>query len=345
MIDLNKKLVSKEGLLEYINELDVYQYYTGKEVTLSGNMISPIRAEKTPSFGYFVSKTGEKEILFNDFKIGGGDFVKFVQLKFGLNYFEALSKIAIDMNIDDHFIVKDMKKSNKVYDPNKYQTNRQKLLSTSNSVKIGRKVREWKLYDLNFWYQFGITKDVLNLYNVEPISYLFLNNVPIVPEKYSYCFPEFKDDTVTYKIYQPYSEDYKWLTNHDASVWQGWRQLPEKNEFLIITSSLKDAMSIVSTTNYPAIALQNEGIKPKESVVKELHNRFDCIYLLYDNDFDKEVNWGREFGKDISEKNRFFQIEIPEKYNSKDYSDLIKNIGVKNASELLVHLQQNYMPF
>ena len=345
MIDLNKKLVSKEVLLNHIQDIDVYRFYTGKDVSLSGNMISPLREDKNPSFGYFISKNGSKEILFNDFNLGGGDFIKFVQLKFGLNYFEALSKIAIDFNVQDHFFVKDIERTKKTYDPDKYPTKREKLLASSSVVKIGRKVREWNMYDLKFWYQFGITKDILDLYNIEPISYIFLNQVPIVPEKYSYCYPEFKDDKVTYKIYQPFSEKYKWLTNHDSSVWQGWRQLPEKGETLIITSSLKDVMAIKSTTDYNAVALQNEGIYPKKSVIKELHDRFELIYLLYDNDYDKEVNWGHEFGKKLSEQFRFFQIEIPDRYNSKDYSDLVKNIGSKNAFELLTKLKENYLPF
>lgn len=342
MFDLNKQLVSKEGLLEYISDMDAYQFYTDKAINIKGNMLSPLREEKRPSFSYYVKNN---EIYFKDFVLGGGDFVKFVELKYGLNYFEALSKIAIDFNIDDKFIVKNINRTTKNYNPNNYSTNREKLLASANKVKIGRKVRDWKIQDLSFWNKFGINKNTLNLYNVEPISYIFLNDNPIVPDKYAYCFPEFKDKTVTYKIYQPYSENYKWLTNHNSSVWQGWRQLPEKGDILIITSSLKDVMSIIENTKYSSVALQNEGISPKKSVVKELHDRFETIYLLYDNDFDKEINWGRKYGEEISNKNRFFQIEIPDQYNSKDFTDLIKNIGKNNAVELLDKLILEYLPF
>lgn len=343
MFDLNKKLVSKEGLLKYIQEIDVYRFYTGTDVVLSGNMLSPLRKEKNPSFGYFVGEN--QEICFKDFKLGGGDFVKFVELKFGLNYFEALSKIAIDLNISDKFIVKDMNKSSKEFDPNKYSTTKDKLLSTSNRVKIGRKIRKWKNHDIKFWNDFGISKKTLEKYNVEPISFIFLNDKPVMADNYAYCFTEIKDNVVTYKIYQPFNEKYKWLTNHNSSVWQGWRQLPDKDEMLIITSSLKDAMCIVENTSYCSVALQNESIQPKKQVVDELHNRFETIYLLYDNDYDKEINWGRTFGKEISLKNRFFQLEIPEEFISKDFSDLVKNVGVKRAVSVLTHLQENYLPF
>ena len=38
----------------------------------------------------------------------------------------------------------------------------------------------------------------------------------VIPcEKYAYAYIEFKDGLPTYKIYQPFSENYKWLNNHD----------------------------------------------------------------------------------------------------------------------------------
>jgi len=58
-------------------------------------------------------------------------------------------------------------------------------------------------------------------------------------------------------------------------------------------------MAITSIMGINSTGLQNEGVKPKESIVKELKNRFENIYLLYDNDFDSETNWGRQFGEKI----------------------------------------------
>tara|TARA_R110000868_G_C10973164_1_gene771401 strand:+ start:45202 stop:46233 length:1032 start_codon:yes stop_codon:yes gene_type:complete len=343
MINLNKELVSKEGLLNHIQDIDVYRFYTGSDIILNTGVKSPLSTDNNPSFGYFVSKT-TGEICFNDYRIGGGDFIKFVQLKYGLNYFEALSKIAIDFNLEDYFHVKYIKKTSKSYNPKDYP-DKDYLIATANNFELRKKSRELKLHDLTFWMQFGIDIDKLNEYNVTPVSYIFINGKPIFMDKFAYCFTEYKDDKETYKIYQPYNEDYKWLNNHDASVWQGWNQLPDKSDILVITKSLKDVMAITNLTDISSISLQSEATIPKDHIIKELDNRFLSIYLLYDNDYDKEVNWGYEFGKKLADKYKFFQINIDEKHKSKDFSDLVKNVGKEKAKSILIEMINGYLPY
>ena len=342
-INLNKELVSKEGLLRYIKDVDVYRFYTNKEVELNNSMKSPLRKDNNPSFGYFVYRDSN-EIFFKDFVLGSGDFVVFVQKLLGLNYFEALSKIATDFDLSFYFHIKDFKRNSKIYDSTNYST-KDDLLSKVNTSRLNRRFRDWKLHDLKFWLDYGIDVDILEKYNVNPIDYIFINDKIIGADKYAYSFTENKDGKQTYKIYQPYNKNYKWLNNHDDSVWQGWEQLPSTNEILIITKSLKDVMSIVNNTDYPAVALQSESCYPKEHIINELHSRFDLIYILYDNDFDKEVNWGQEFSEKLADKFRLFNICINDKYNSKDFSDLIKNIGKEHSKKVLIDMVENYLPF
>ena len=273
MVDLNKKYVSKETLLTYIEDIDIYRFYTGEEVKLQGNINSPLRDDANPSFGYFIR---DDEVCFNDFALGGGDCIKFVQLKYGLNYFEALSKIAIDFDIDDKFIVKKINKTQKDYDPNKYDS-KSKLLSKANNFTLQKQSRKWSLYDLAYWRQYGIEYETLQKYNVKPVNYIFINTAPIACEKFAYCFTEYKDNTETYKIYQPYSENYKWLNGHDESVWQGWSQLPETGDEIIITKSLKDVMAIHDVLGIPSISLQAESIIPKHHIIDELKKRFKKV--------------------------------------------------------------------
>ena len=98
-------------------------------------------------------------------------------------------------------------------------------------------------------------------------------------------------------------------------------------------------MCIDSITGIPVTALQSEKIKPKIQIVEELKNRFNNIYLLYDNDYQNEYkdkpNYGRKFGKEICDEFGFIQVEIPDKYaikyKAKDISDL-----AKNANNILV---------
>src|SRR5690554_6240997 len=104
-INLNKKIVTKEGILQYIQDIDVYRYYTGSDIVIAGGLHSPLRDDNNPSFGYFIGESNE--VCFKDFVLGAGDFVKFVMIKFGLTYFEALSKIIVDFNLTYHFDYKD----------------------------------------------------------------------------------------------------------------------------------------------------------------------------------------------------------------------------------------------
>ena len=122
-------------------------------------------------------------------------------------------------------------------------------------------------------------------------------------------------------------------------MWQGWKQLPEKGDELIITKSLKDVMSIDSILGIPAVSLQSEGTKPKPHIIQELKNRFKTIYLLYDNDFDKEKNWGQIFAKELYKEFDMINLMIPSEFESKDFSDLVKNvdnfeIGILTTDEI-----------
>lgn len=332
MINLNKQMVNKKDLLKYISDLDIYQKYIDKEVLPGKVMLSPFRNEKNPSFGLFRGENDE--ICFKDFTIPNyaGDCIKFVQLKFNLTYFEALSKIAIDFDMGDDFIIK---KFEKTPSNNMIAMNRDEFLSKAITLDLKKTKRKWFLYDVNFWNQYGISISTLEKFNVEPISHFHVNGKIIKAEKYAYCFIEFKDGRETYKIYQPFSEKYKWLNGHNNSIWQGWSQLPLNGDILIITKSLKDVMSIYEVANIPAVALQCENILPKQHVFNELNERFNVIFGFYDNDFDKEQNWGKIFSDKLCSTFNLIQVQIDENLGCKDFSDLVKTYGEKESKKIL----------
>ena len=334
MLNLNKKLISKKELLKYIEDIDVYRLYTGQDADLAITIISPLREESNPSFGYFVGETSE--ICFNDFKLGTGDFIKFVELFFGCSFFDALCQIAVDFNLQNHFInCKSLPKFKKGFREGNFK-NREEIIKNKKKTALGVRSREWSAHDIIYWHQFGITRSILELYRVKPIDYIFFSaNEPAVKaDKYAYVFYEKKDYKNTIKIYQPFSPAYKWFNNHDDSVWQGWEQLPEKGDSLVITKSLKDVMSIVSVLGVNSVALQSESVRPKQSILDELDKRFVTKLLLYDNDFDKPTNFGREKGAAIVDEQYIHQIEIPTKFQCKDFSDLVKKYGKNKAKEI-----------
>ena len=333
--DLNrtKELITKEHILKHVNEVDIFgKYIDNKEEIKVGKItLSPLRKESKPSFGFFIGNSGE--LCFKDYTLGGGDFVKFVQMKYGLTYFEALSKIAVDFGLSDDYICKDFQKT--IFaNENFKQPTKEILLSSVTSLSLGKTRRAWNEDDKNYWTQFGITKDTLERYRVEPVSYIFINDKIFKADKLAYCFTENKDNKETYKIYQPLSKTYKWVNNNDDSTWQGWDQLPEKSEYLIITKSLKDVMALWDVCKIPAVALQSENILPKRHVFDILDARFKEKYSLYDNDFDKEINYGKVFGDKLSREFGLIETYIPDEYKAKDFSDLVKLVGKEKAKEI-----------
>lgn len=328
MFNLNKKELTKKELLKHISPEQIFSFYSQEDITLKRVIKSPLRKESNPSFGYFLNEDGE--MCFNDFVLGGGDCIKFIELLYGLNHFEALSRIVIDFNLQNIFYHKELDDNT-----SKTTSDLKIQIKNKNTTVINKKRRDWKKHDIEFWKQFGITISTLINYRVEPIEYFFLNDNPFLADKYSYVFIENKDNKETYKIYQPYSKTTKWLSNNDVSVWQGWEQAMKSNsEDLFITSSLKDVMSLKDCLNLTALSLQSEGATPKEQVISTLQNKFENIYILYDNDFDKETNWGQLHAKRLFEKYNFNNLIIPSQFKSKDFSDLVKNYGVDKAREI-----------
>lgn len=330
MINLNKQMITKSLLMKYVTDIEVYQKYIDEKIIPNRNILSPLMPETSPSFGFFKGNSGE--ICFKDFRLGSGDCIKFVQMKFDLTFFEALSKIAIDFNMEDDFI---LKKTEKTYSNDIKSMDRNEFLANAVTFELKKTSRKWALHDVTFWEQYGISIGTLEKFNVQPVSYFHINDKIIKADRHAYCFIEFKDSKETYKIYQPYNEKYKWLNSHNNAVWQGWSQLPKNGYELIITKSLKDVMAIYEVTGYNAVALQCENILPKRHVFEELESRFKIIYGFYDNDFDKEVNWGREFGNKLCSEYGLVMIEIADSHKCKDFSDLVKSVGREKAKTIL----------
>lgn len=343
VFDLNKKqkVISKDEILKHYDELEIFRKYINEEIVpKSRPILSPLRKEQNPSFGFFYGEGNE--ICFNDFKLGKGDFIKFIMLKFGLTYFEALSKIACDFDLQEEYICKKFERTN--FQKSKTtQPNKDELLAKYTGYSIGKKRRDWLAHDVLFWQQFGISKKTLEFFNVQPISYIFIDDNIFPADKYAYVFSEVKDGVETFKIYQPYNDKFKWINNHNNSVWQGWSQLPTTGNELIITKSLKDVMSLYEVCNIPAIALQSENIVPKRHVFDSLKSRFKTISLLYDNDFDSETNWGKIFGEKLASELGIADYYIDDKFQCKDFSDLVKNYGKIEAEKIL--MSETLLPF
>lgn len=324
--------IDLDYILKNVGELNILSHYLGiSKIPCIIN--SPLRIDNNPSFGLWINH--EQRIYYTDLATKeSGDIYTLFKKKWNLSFQEVLYKIYSEVPID---------KSNVVSNILNHHTNKRLY---NNNVDLKCKVRDWKNYDLEYWEQYGISLKWLKFGDVYPISHIIViknNKTSIInADKYAYVYVERKDDTISLKIYQPFSQKFKWSNKHDSSVWDLWTKLPEKGDNLIITSSRKDALCVWENTNIPSISLQAESYLPKEHVLQQLKDRFNNIYVLYDNDFQSEINHGRELGKKLADSFNLKQLEIPEEYKSKDSSDLCKNHGRKMVKDLIPQLIKNY---
>lgn len=323
MVARGSDSTSIEKVNDLYSDFDIAHKYLG--ITCVPEVInSPLRQDNNPSLGLFINNR-TNSLWFKDFGSGEkGSLYDLLARMWNVSKDKVYDRILEDMPapalIRKHGV--------KVY--------------RKSAGKVEVRVREWRDYDIAYWDSYGISLPWLKFGEIYPISHIIItkngHSYPIPAEKYAYVYVERKDGIVSFKIYQPYSKEYKWMSKHDSSVWDLWTKIPEKGDKLIITSSRKDALAIWSNTGVPALSLQGEGYIPKEHVVQQLKDRYNKVYVLYDNDFQSEENHGRMYGKMIAEKFNVTQIEIPEKWESKDPSDLVKNHGREVLREVIYEL-------
>ena len=335
-----KKLPNREDILSCITDEDIFTHYLGG--IPKKPICSPIRKDNLPSFSIFFSDKYRK-LMYKDFATGDrGDVFVFVMKLLGLS------------KITDAFCVVASQFQLTQFQTDPVQTIvRRSYVSGSNIGKVRKeridirvKLRPWKQYDKDYWCgKYNFTLEQLKYSGIFPISHYFMNDYCRVTDGHAYAFLEEKDGVQTYKIYQPFSIENKWVNNNDYSTWEMWNQLPENGENLIIASSRKDAMSILFTFMNPKLiascALQSENTNAKESVINELKFRFKNIYVLYDNDYTNPKNPGRNAGRKLCEKYGLIQLEIPKGYEVKDPSDLIEAHGQKTLKQLIKKLIKN----
>jgi len=289
----------------------VFQYYLNLQEVLSGQDVK-IKSvwntgEKTPSMCIYVDRS-RMEYVFKDFSTGRfGDKINLLIDLFDLNYASACDRL--------------------IYDYNVYIKNKGKIEITLNTLSKWEldyiHPRNWNTDDANYWLSYGIGKSMLELYNVKPLEFYTIskdengsiNNLKIEAKYiYAYCDSDYKP----YKIYQPFNKTHKF--HKVKSHIQGLDQLSYKNPYLVICSSLKDAMCLKGFGyNIDVIAPDSENSIIKPYIIDNLKKKYKKIITLFDND---------EAGQKAIEKYAdTYNINGTVLNLSKDVSDSVKTYG------------------
>lgn len=318
-IRVGNSSVCLEDVLRRVSEVDILSYYFG--ITEIPCVIhSPLREDKTPSFGFYTSKG--RKIHWIDYATNdrGGIFDLLMRM-WNCSYIECLNKVYNE--IIKRSVVFTKTTLCHINNTHEYNTN----------VELQCKIRNWKAHDIAYWESYGITLPWLKWAEVYPISHKIVikNGIRYLfgAAKYAYAFVEHKENNTTIKIYQPFMTKYKWANGHNGSVISLWSKIPKTGDRVIICSSLKDALCISCQLHIPTIAVQGEGYDISNTAIENLKSRYKRIYISFDTDDPGILNTKR-----LAERTGFIPI-IPDLGNNKDFSDYYKSLQDKQEFKKL----------
>lgn len=256
---------------------------------------------------------------------------QFVMEKFNLSFFEALKKINDDFNLGLGYNANNVKAA-----PVKYEIKKKRIEETKDEEISKLDVRKinWTEEHIKFWTQYDIPRwdlrVLVNLFKIDPISHFWLNTPKINNRMFIVGDIGFTYDydwhlgILKRKVYLPNKNGSSFFTNSNDVV-QGYEQLPEKGDLVFVTSSMKDIV-ILRACGFYAVAPSNENVFIPEHIFEDLKSRFKNVIIFYDNDFDKDQNWGILFAKKHSERYDIPYIVLPDN-TEKDPSDFSKSFG------------------
>lgn len=268
------------------------------------------------------------------------DCFNWVEEKYSCSFFEALKIINQDFGLGLGYATTTLA----VTPITTFSSNTQK-------VKLKEKERHWEITqadfteeDLDYWRSFGVTENTLSFYHVFKADSVYYN-------KEFYCQSEEGDPVFVYhfinwdriKLYRPLTKikKKKWGGYATKEVLQGYEQLPETGDLLIITKSLKDVM-LLHELGYNAIAPTGETTLISEEQMEELQGRFTKIILLFDNDgnFNRKNGKGKYATKLYYDKYQLPYMFVPEA-EAKDISDFYRDYNRDETAITLTKMIEN----
>jgi DNA primase len=322
-------MITKEEILKRVSQEDIMQKYFPEKIEIGRKYLNPFRNDTSPDCYFHYTKG---VLIFMDFARSeyNGDCFKMCMNKERLDFINALKKIDKDFNLNIQVRSLSNLTQSTIINPIV------KIEIPEEQENIIRcKYMGYNKHDEYFWKQYGISVATLRKFNVYSCFQCWISKTK---ESFTYTLLEpiyafilkkgIEYDKI--KIYRPKSyKKEKWRTNASNSIVQGWKQLPETGELLIITKSLKDVMALYEL-GYNSVAFGGETSYPQEEI-NILKSRFKQIIVFYDNDIA-----GIKGMKEIYKRFKLPYWYIPTSYIEKDATDFIYKHGTNKFKEIFL---------
>jgi len=320
-------MISTKTIISDLNDIPrewVFEYYLNLTERLSGQSlkINSIFSSKDviPSMCIYIDSNNRYK--FKDFSSGyGGDGLNLVMHLFNL---ESRGKASFKI-IDDYneYI------SNNTYTPLEYKPESKYAVSNY-------EIRNWSTLDKAYWQIYKLTSNLMEKYNVYPLSFYQMNKeddgriLDSITIKSNFIYGYFREDGSLYKIYTPKNKDNKFIKVKDYI--QGSDQITFESKYLVILSSLKDLMcfKLLQIGNTECIAPDSENSMIPTNFMKTYIDKFSKIIVLFDNDepgIKSAKKYQKQYGFD------YINLKL-----SKDLSDSIKDTNIKTVREAVFKL-------
>lgn len=309
--------VNKETILSYISQEDIMKKYLQIDPNIEGMFCSPLRKDKHPTC---TITWIDGKLLFRDWAQQYPlDCFGVVMEIYNLDFHQALKKIYHDFNIRE-FVEEGKAKRNIQFFT---ESRREKSI-------IQVKVQPFTDNNIDYVQQYYLNSDIINKFNVYSPKYVWLNKKLYYIQHdddpaLAYYFGLDDKGNQKWKIYFYKNRERRFITNTNRI--NGWVQIPQTADQLIITKSLKDVMCL-DLFDIPSVAMQAESQMPYDYIIKELKDRFNNIITLFDYD-EAGIRRATEI---------FDEYDIPYYFiqdpNAKDFSDYINYYGKDKAEQL-----------
>lgn len=318
------KKLNKDIILSHLTEEQIFSFYIGSNIKNKKLFRSKLRNDKNPTCSIYRNKSGT--LIYKDFATGQSlNVFGYVMELFKCDYYTAIVIMANDFGlIKNSSIVK----------------NKGKIISKDFKIeekefsKIQVEVQDFTDLELKWWAKYGITKDILNKFNVYSCKHVFLNGQLVAKSQqhcpiFGYYGKKYQGEEL-WKIYFPKRKESRFMGNYPAKKMQGYDQLPKNGKICVITKAQKDVMTLYSL-GISACAPNSETVIPSDAIIEDLKKRFTYVIALWDNDYTG-ITFLNKFKKKYPE---LIYTWIPRSLGAKDISDFYKENGRKATLNLI----------
>lgn len=332
--------ITAEQLLQKISQEQIFEFVLEEPFSYGFRYLSPFRPKEKPDTkaGCRFESREDGTILFVDF----GE--RYLTGRTHRTCFRAvMDKHKCDLTASIKILCAHFNLSTSQSDYEPVRAIEYTKKDTEQRADITWTAKPFNRFDTQFWSQFLIKTEHLTQDNVFSVNRYIVNS-PVKGLKiftpYKHCYAI--DFAPRVKLYQPYQDEFRWITNCDENNIGNADYIVANGEELIVQKSYKDHRVIRNTLpelDRHVIWFQNEGCVPSEEICRMFIARFKLITFFYDNDEDGIVAALKltEYFNSLKPSSARM-VYIPDDIPWKDPGEFIKKEGRKDLIEILKYI-------